>query len=339
VVTARLTIAACVLASACSADEARRRACAAESVDVEVGGTWTLSGEGERSDCRQDKLNDDLRLKSGMSFDVVMQPSGVDQARALAKGPALASGAFTFEGKVDGSCVDFATTETGSGFSLDLTFAGDAAGRQIEGDFSGSGPESCELDGTFRVTISPDLDDDCLVNPCQNGGACSDGQNRSICNCAPGFTGPTCTDIDDCPTPNPCHNGGVCIDGVNSYTCDCPLGWTGPTCAEVDDCVGNDCDHGTCVDGAASYTCDCAPGWQGTYCDRDIDECADNTDTCDQHASCDNTEGSYTCDCNIGYEGDGHTCRPSTGCSCSSSGPGALAGVVVLLAIRRRKRG
>ena len=35
------------------------------------------------------------------------------------------------------------------------------------------------------------------------------------------------------------------------------------------------------------------------YLSSDIDECAENTDNCDQH--CINTVGSFTCACNAGY--------------------------------------
>lgn len=36
-------------------------------------------------------------------------------------------------------------------------------------------------------------------------------------------------DIDDC-MENPCNNGGTCKDGVASYTCVCPKGFTGGDC-------------------------------------------------------------------------------------------------------------
>jgi hypothetical protein len=36
-------------------------------------------------------------------------------------------------------------------------------------------------------------------------------------------------DIDEC-VPNPCQNGGTCTDGVNSYTCSCVAGYTGNIC-------------------------------------------------------------------------------------------------------------
>ena len=38
-----------------------------------------------------------------------------------------------------------------------------------------------------------------------------------------------CTDINDCSL-DPCENGGYCTDGVNTFTCACVPGYTGPTC-------------------------------------------------------------------------------------------------------------
>ena len=40
----------------------------------------------------------------------------------------------------------------------------------------------------------------------------------------------------------------------------------------------------------------------------DINECNENTHTCDENAQCTNTEGSFTCTCNEGFTGDGQTC-------------------------------
>ena len=36
-------------------------------------------------------------------------------------------------------------------------------------------------------------------------------------------------DIDECVS-EPCQNGGTCTDGINSYSCTCLPGWAGPTC-------------------------------------------------------------------------------------------------------------
>ena len=32
---------------------------------------------------------------------------------------------------------------------------------------------------------------------------------------------------------NPCKNSGTCVDGQDNYTCQCAKGWTGPTCDAV----------------------------------------------------------------------------------------------------------
>ena len=44
------------------------------------------------------------------------------------------------------------------------------------------------------------------------------------------------TDENNC-LPNPCHNGGKCIDGINDYTCECVAGYLGKNCS-VGECVG-----------------------------------------------------------------------------------------------------
>ena len=36
-------------------------------------------------------------------------------------------------------------------------------------------------------------------------------------------------DFDDCLS-NPCQNGGTCQDEINSYTCNCTAGFTGHDC-------------------------------------------------------------------------------------------------------------
>ena len=38
-----------------------------------------------------------------------------------------------------------------------------------------------------------------------------------------------CLDIDEC-IPNPCENGGTCFDGINDYKCTCVPGFTGDSC-------------------------------------------------------------------------------------------------------------
>ena len=45
--------------------------------------------------------------------------------------------------------------------------------------------------------------DECLSNPCQNGGTCHDKDNGYICNCSPGYLGLYCEhDVAVCNTGN-----------------------------------------------------------------------------------------------------------------------------------------
>lgn len=59
--------------------------------------------------------------------------------------------------------------------------------------------------------------DECLSNPCLNGGMCEDMAGGYTCNCAVGFSGDSCEiDTDECYS-SPCLNGGSCLDAVNSF--------------------------------------------------------------------------------------------------------------------------
>lgn len=124
-------------------------------------------------------------------------------------------------------------------------------------------------------------------------------------------------DINDC-LENPCGNGGTCIDGVNSFQCFCPEGWEGRLCdlseflasnkmqlfifsvslcsilnkiscqwqsckinpkmglgkfqsckssSDVNECRHNPCKNGgRCVDLVNDFYCECADKWKGKTC-------------------------------------------------------------------------
>lgn len=65
-----------------------------------------------------------------------------------------------------------------------------------------------------------------------------DGVNTFSCHCLPGFTGDKCqTDMNECLS-EPCKNGGTCSDYVNSYTCKCQVGFDGVHCENnIDECT------------------------------------------------------------------------------------------------------
>ncbi|KAI7791388.1 hypothetical protein IRJ41_018779, partial [Triplophysa rosa] len=66
---------------------------------------------------------------------------------------------------------------------------------------------------------------------CFNGGNCS--ETTLMCDCLPGFSGHWCElDLDECIS-NPCLNGGYCHNLVNKFQCICEMTFAGDTC-EID---------------------------------------------------------------------------------------------------------
>ena len=62
--------------------------------------------------------------------------------------------------------------------------------------------------------------------------------NDYTCLCPPGFTDENCSvNIDEC-LPNPCQNGGTCTDQVNAYSCQCASGYTADNRSiEINECM------------------------------------------------------------------------------------------------------
>ena len=75
----------------------------------------------------------------------------------------------------------------------------------------------CECQSGFRgdlcnETVEIPQRDECLSDPCENGGTCHEGINGYSCVCPVGFKGLNCRldEIDDPCLPNPCHAGTLC---------------------------------------------------------------------------------------------------------------------------------
>eukprot|EP00794_Sanderia_malayensis_P011918 gene11918-13152_t len=68
-------------------------------------------------------------------------------------------------------------------------------------------------------------------NPCLNNAGCTLVGLSLTCNCLPGYTGQFCQfDVNECLN-NPCQNGGKCREvGVNGFRCYCPVGYYGYLC-------------------------------------------------------------------------------------------------------------
>jgi cysteine-rich repeat protein len=124
----------------------------------------------------------------------------------------------------------------------------------------------------------------------------------SCTSCADGWTGTSCaTSVNDC-LPQPCKNGGVCIDGHLNYTCACSPGYTGRNCTvDINECAPVTCQNGgTCSAPALKpnfYECLCAPGYGGNFCQNVI--CGDNlvigTEVCDDGNTLNNDGCSADC--------------------------------------------
>jgi hypothetical protein len=118
---------------------------------------------------------------------------------------------------------------------------------------------------TFTYVIN-----NCLSNPCQQGGTCVNGVNSFICICPTGYTGSICQNNIHTCSSSPCQHGASCLDGINSYYCSCVAGYSGTLCqTDVNECGSSPCENdGTCIDDIDSYSCQCTSSiYTGTNCD------------------------------------------------------------------------
>ncbi|XP_060599315.1 uncharacterized protein LOC132752921 isoform X2 [Ruditapes philippinarum] len=75
---------------------------------------------------------------------------------------------------------------------------------------------------------------ECMPQPCLNGGSCIDGTGDFTCLCRPDFAGNICEiEINRCKYGNVCYNGGTCTEETYPYNCQCPAGFSGSSCEIV----------------------------------------------------------------------------------------------------------
>ncbi|MGH0146894.1 UNVERIFIED_CONTAM: hypothetical protein FKN15_008665 [Acipenser sinensis] len=163
---------------------------------------------------------------------------------------------------------------------------------------------TCACEKGFTGIYCHENVNDCITNPCKNGGTCIDGINSFQCFCHDGWEGNLCEiNVDDC-RHNLCKNGGKCVDLVNDFYCECQNSWKGKTChSRENQCDANTCSNGgTCYDVGDAFRCACPPEWGGSTCNT-----AKNSSCtpipCQNGGTCVGGGDTFTCICKEGWEG------------------------------------
>lgn len=174
-----------------------------------------------------------------------------------------------------------------------------------------AGNFTCVCDPGFSGIYCHENINDCIGNPCRNGGTCVDRVNSFQCVCPDGWEGQLCDhNVNEC-RHNPCKNGGQCIDLVNDFYCNCTDNWKGKTCHSRErQCDETTCSNGgTCNDHGDTFRCACPPGWGGKTCNTAKNStCASSP--CSNGGTCVGGGDTFTCICKEGWEGP--TCGQNT---------------------------
>lgn len=186
-------------------------------------------------------------------------------------------------------------------------------------------------------------DEECTPESCSGHGSCSVVSGVVSCECAAGYSGPSCGncygdflamsldggDVDggdadagfECVAPQRCNAGScapgfTCNDSTGVLSCICD----GPGCQTCE--TGSCGAHGVCDDSSGSIRCTCETGYQGASCsscyfgfssDDAGTTCIQNqtcaVNSCSGGGVCSTVAGAITCACDAAYAGaDCETC-------------------------------
>ncbi|XP_028996952.1 protein jagged-2b isoform X2 [Betta splendens] len=208
---------------------------------------------------------------------------------------------------IDSCTVAVATNDSSEVQNVSSNVCG-PQGRCVSGP---AGNFSCECEAGFSGIYCHENINDCVDNPCRNGGTCIDGVNSFECMCHAGWQGSLCDiNVNEC-RHNPCKNGGRCVDLVNDFYCECADDWKGKTChSRESQCDATTCSNGgTCYDHGDAFRCACPPGWGGNACNTAKNStCASSP--CSNGGTCVGGGDAFTCICKDGWEGP--TCDQNT---------------------------
>lgn len=144
----------------------------------------------------------------------------------------------------------------------------------------------------------------CVSQPCQNGGLCSSFPGGFTCICLSGYSGQLCENLIDPCLNNTmaCSGAGLCVPFRNysDFYCSCNDGYTGRICeVRVDNCQSRPClNDATCISFQQNYYCNCPSGYTGVNCETKIDFCS--AQPC-IHGTCSSLNSGYVCNCFAGW--------------------------------------
>uniref|UniRef100_A0A8C6L8Y8 Sushi, nidogen and EGF like domains 1 n=1 Tax=Nothobranchius furzeri TaxID=105023 RepID=A0A8C6L8Y8_NOTFU len=124
----------------------------------------------------------------------------------------------------------------------------------------------CGILGAWSQPPTCEEINECLSQPCLNGGSCLNKIGSYQCLCQDGFSGNRCQIEQDGCESSPCLNGGVCRGHRQNYVCMCKDGFFGERCQMLEDpCVLKPCgNRGRCwSDRRGNYNCVCKVGLTG----------------------------------------------------------------------------
>ncbi|KAM8874516.1 sushi, nidogen and EGF-like domain-containing protein 1 isoform 2-T2 [Spinachia spinachia] len=162
----------------------------------------------------------------------------------------------------------------------------------------------CGIQGDWSQPPICEEVNECLSQPCLNGGTCRNQVGSHLCECADGFSGKRCqTDKKKCLS-DPCEHGGTCEDRLGSYLCHCSQGFKGQNCErEQDGCESSPClNGGVCRGYRRNYLCTCKVGFFGDQCQMLENPCV--LQPCGNRGLCrSDKRGNYNCFCRVGHTG------------------------------------
>ena len=122
--------------------------------DYDMSGNWTIGGRGVRSKCKDSRFDGTFKMGPSNTLNVKY-----DKDKKLTYGSLDSD--FNLRGQHSGSSINFQTKEFAENpfkndekIFINLNYQGDlVTTTRVEGDFTGSGPEDCQLRGSFFVDM------------------------------------------------------------------------------------------------------------------------------------------------------------------------------------------